>query len=120
MLVARDVSGMARVTSASSSPATLKPPPLLGMFAHPTLDDTGNALHRGGDIDSALSIAGCLDRVGHFDAVAVVGKAYGADAVDRAFEPARQPRQRPADLAWTAKKYHVDTAVCDVLVHEHQ
>ena len=96
----------------------MKPQILAGMLAHPALDDGGDHLRRGLDIDLAVRPARQFIRPEPLDAEPVVGQADHPDADHRAIEAAGQPGDRRVGLASPAEERDIDTAG-EMLVHHH-
>src|SRR5215472_13352292 len=70
--------------AAQRPPAPMQPQPLIGVLAHPALDDRGDDLHRRLLVDAPLDVARRVDWASRRDSEAVVGEPHGAHADDRA------------------------------------
>src|ERR1700733_2044958 len=92
-----------------SAPATMKPQILAGMLAHPALDDAGDHLRRGLNIDLAVRPARQFIRPEPIDPEPVVGQADNPDPDDWAIETPRQPSDCGVGLASPAEKRDIDT-----------
>src|SRR5262249_41915985 len=80
--------------AAQLPPAPVQPQPLLGVLAHPALDDRGDDLHRRLLVDAPLGVTRRIDRAGRRDPEAVLREADDAYADDRAIVEPRQPGQK--------------------------
>src|SRR5215211_4959223 len=85
--------------AALSTPSPMQPQPLLGVLAHPALDDRVDRLRRRLHVDAALAVARRRNFLGKLDAKSMIGQADYARAVDRALEMARQSRHHGIGLA---------------------
>src|SRR6266852_4153461 len=101
-----------------SAPSPMHPEPLIGMLPNPALDDRSDHLHRAGNVDLAVAVAGELEHIGTLQPEAAGGKANGTCSMDRAVQPAGELSERRVHLAAAPEEHHVDAAG-EVLVDQH-
>src|SRR5262245_59065043 len=90
--------------AAQLPPPPVQPQPLLGMLAHPALDDRGDDLHRPLLVDASPRVAWRVDGAGRLDPEAMLREADDANADDRAIVEPRQPGQERVRQALVAEE----------------
>src|SRR4029077_6683413 len=96
--------GRPRRRVAPLPPAPMQPQPLLGVLAHPALDDRGDDLHRRLLVDAPLGVSRRVDGAGGLDPEAMLREPHDAYADDRALVEPRQPRQQGIRQAFAAEE----------------